>query len=365
MRKVLFTNNYPMKPVREAALRSAYPRHHLWGADALEAKGLQVVYVSGAESRLLRAMTERAHGRLGDLNTQLSVVRQLRRACSLYAANETDLRLLAMLRPVLPGRRLIVLFHHRPTRRQQVWIRNIDVALCLSSLVARTLLSLGLRDHAVRLLHWGPDLDYPLYEPIGPVGGGPIVSAGKSGRDVDTLLRALRALESDSWTPPAYVYSQGLPPDYEHLPRNCAVIPLSPSSQLPLDTTLSKLREASIVAIPLRAQDRGLAGLTELLDALAMAKPVIMTRNPLIDFDIEAEGCGIVVEPGDVEGWTAALRMLSSDSERQAHMGRCGRALVENRYNYRRFSDEIVEVFERRADAGASGVSPSRRAGGP
>jgi hypothetical protein len=37
------------------------------------------------------------------------------------------------------------------------------------------------------------------------------------------------------------------------------------------------------------------------MDAIGMGKPVIMTRHPLIDIDIEAKG-GIWVNPGDVEG---------------------------------------------------------------
>ncbi len=55
---------------------------------------------------------------------------------------------------------------------------------------------------------------------------------------------------------------------------------------------------ASIVAVPVRDPNR-LTGLTEVADALALAKPVIATRSPYFPIDIEAIGCGIWVEPGD------------------------------------------------------------------
>ena len=39
------------------------------------------------------------------------------------------------------------------------------------------------------------------------------------------------------------------------------------------------------------------------MDCLGIGKPVIMTKNPNIDIDIEKEGIGHWVEPGDVEEW--------------------------------------------------------------
>jgi phosphoribosylcarboxyaminoimidazole (NCAIR) mutase len=56
---------------------------------------------------------------------------------------------------------------------------------------------------------------------------------------------------------------------------------------------------ARVIAIPLEKSDVSLAGLTSLVDAMAIGRPVIMTRNPFIDLDIEAQGIGRWVEPGD------------------------------------------------------------------
>ena len=43
------------------------------------------------------------------------------------------------------------------------------------------------------------------------------------------------------------------------------------------------------------------------MDALGMGKPVIITRNLLIDSHVEKEGIGIWVKPGDIDGWKQAI----------------------------------------------------------
>jgi glycosyltransferase involved in cell wall biosynthesis len=323
--------------------------------------------------------------RLGNLDVQLAVVRRLGTASAIYAANEGDLRLLAAVRrggrlplagrlgvPLVGRLRvpLVVLFHHLPSRKQRAWVRGVDMALCMSARVAEALIDLGLPPTRVRLVHWGPDLEFPGYDAVGPVRAGPVVSVGKSGRDTATLLAALRSM-GDSGTPPqALVYafgeseSGGGVPPYDR-PDSCQVVSLPPARQLPLETALAEMRRAAVVAIPLVPQERGLVGLTELLDALALGKPVIMTRTPLVDIDIEAVGCGLFVNPCDVRGWVAALRRLLSDYRTCVRMGQAGRAFVESRQNYQRFCGEVVSVFEEGARISSASRAPCPPAAAP
>ena len=108
----------------------------------------------------------------------------------------------------------------------------------------------------------------------------------------------------------------------------------------------SLYRRARAVAIPLERTSY-LAGLTSLMDALAMGLPVIMTRTPYIDIDLEAEGVGIWVDAGDAHGWRAALEKLRDDPDGAAAMGARGRALVDGGLDSRHFADEIMAVFDR------------------
>ena len=48
-------------------------------------------------------------------------------------------------------------------------------------------------------------------------------------------------------------------------------------------------------------------GLTTLVEAFALGLPVVCTRNPKFEMDIEKEGVGIYVDYNDVEGWKQAI----------------------------------------------------------
>jgi glycosyltransferase involved in cell wall biosynthesis len=69
-----------------------------------------------------------------------------------------------------------------------------------------------------------------------------------------------------------------------------------------------------------------------LKDALAMGKPVVITKSPHIDVDVEAIGCGFTVALGDVDGWTDALEKLRDPAVATA-AGSRGRAWAERHWN--------------------------------
>jgi len=106
------------------------------------------------------------------------------------------------------------------------------------------------------------------------------------------------------------------------------------------DHVLDDIRHAAVFAIPLRAPERPI-GITELDDALALGRPVVMTRSRYIDCDLEAVGCGYWVEEGDVDGWVEALGRLMASPELRVEMGARGRRYAETSWNAGRFAAAI------------------------
>jgi glycosyltransferase involved in cell wall biosynthesis len=104
--------------------------------------------------------------------------------------------------------------------------------------------------------------------------------------------------------------------------------------------TLSDLRSAAVVAVPL-LDPYPLQGLTEIADAVACGKAVIVTRAPYFDFDIEAIGCGWWVERQDVDSWVNAIREAVSDRDRLAEMGERGRAWARAHWNADLFTQGV------------------------
>jgi glycosyltransferase involved in cell wall biosynthesis len=107
---------------------------------------------------------------------------------------------------------------------------------------------------------------------------------------------------------------------------------------------IEAFRYASIFVIPLIRQFDTPVGLTEVNDALALGRPIVMTRSRSLGFDIEAEGLGIWVDPGDVDGLINAITMLRDDESMRREMGVNARSFAERRWNYQRFSADI-DIF--------------------
>ena len=57
-------------------------------------------------------------------------------------------------------------------------------------------------------------------------------------------------------------------------------------------------------------------GLTTLVEAFALGIPVICSRNPNFEIDIDKEGIGITVEYNDVQGWIDAIRYIADHPEK-------------------------------------------------
>jgi len=88
-----------------------------------------------------------------------------------------------------------------------------------------------------------------------------------------------------------------------------------------------------------------LTGLTEAIDALALAKPIVVTRSRYFPFDVEAVGCGIWIEPHDVDGWARAFGRLLADPGMRAAMGAAGRRFAEHEWNYDTFCRGLSELI--------------------
>lgn len=341
--QVLFCNNYSMSGARARWLAGEFPAHHLWGADGLQERGWSVTFVPCEPATRLGRAAQRAGYLYGDPDQEARVWRLAREhpGSICYSANSRTTRLLQALRAAHGWRTPICcIFHHRvPTGRPMRFLLNgIDAVICLNRQAQRTLTSeLGMPAERVAYAPWGPDLRFAGYRHRS-VEDGFILSAGKTNRDLDTLLGALGDVSM-----PARVYAMeardDVPPNVELvLPK---ARPDGRRVQFEFASVLRDVQRASIVAIPLSETNK-LAGLTELNDALALAKPVVMTRSTYLDVDLEAIGCGHWVQRGDREGWKSALERLVTDAAGRQEMGAAGRAFAESHWNYELFGEVVA-----------------------
>ena len=365
MANVCALNNYPLRKMWELAEQGTVPRQHLWGVDGLAAAGHAVAiapFHEPHERQLLDRVSVRSRRLLGHLDQEAYALRRLGAADVLYCADQNGLAGLALARGLLPEVRLISVVHHRVRGaiRRSAAARH-DVLVCLSETLAAELRR-DLHRSRPRIVHlpWGPDLSWPRYRPRGESHG--VVSAGKSNRDLHTLATALRISGA-----PGLVYDLAgqlpEPPNRDvRLVRPGDVAGVDPDApgQYLATKAIEDVAAASVVAVPILDSAR-LTGLTEVADAIALGKPVIVSRSPYFPFDIEAVGCGIWVEPQDANGWACAISGLLSDDRARTEMGIAGRRFAERHWNYERFSQGLGALISRRPEQREPPSTPSAR----
>jgi glycosyltransferase involved in cell wall biosynthesis len=124
-------------------------------------------------------------------------------------------------------------------------------------------------------------------------------------------------------------------------PGNVAI-----ETDIALEQVRERLAGARVVALPVR--DNSYSGATTLLlQAMAMAKPVVVSRTEAI-----AGGYGLedgfncrLVEPGDAEALERAVLELVADAGAAAALGTRARETVERSLSWERYTDALWEVL--------------------
>jgi glycosyltransferase involved in cell wall biosynthesis len=349
MATVCVLNNYPLGKMSLRARAGLVPGQHAWGVDALASEGHVVDFApfhEPVQRNPLDRLSSATRHIVGQLDQELYALRRIRDVDAFYCANQFGLAGLALVRDLLPRTRFVSVVHHpvRNALRRASAARH-DVLICLSEAL-RGELERDLPGRRAQIVHvpWGPDLASPLYHASGEANG--VVSAGKSNRDLATLAAALGKTGANG-----VVYDLGgvlsAPPNQSvRLVRRGDLEGADPDSAggYLAKRVIADVAAASIVAIPVRDPDR-LTGLTEALDALALAKPIVATRSAYFPFDIEAVGCGVWVATADADGWTRALGGLLSDAAARREMGAAGRRFAEREWNYEAFCARLSELI--------------------
>jgi glycosyltransferase involved in cell wall biosynthesis len=346
--KVLFTNNYPMDKALEEWRRGEYPGHHLWGITHLPEFGIDVDILPYEQYTVLNKIGKIL--KLGNyLDQQVRVFLRSSKYDLVYSACQDNTLFLSILRGIGIFRKPIAAVIHHPmdkSRRNDMYVKGHDRLLCLSKSVLRELENeFNIGKEKTCVLDWGVDLAfYDKGKNISTLKSENsfIVSAGKSSRDYNTLAKAFFEIDY-----PLKIYcSARSAPSLSDLPSNISVKYNHPTfNAISYSELLPEYNKAYAVAIPLIETD-SMAGLTSLLDAMAMQKAVIMTKNYRIDLDIEKEGIGIWVDPGDVRGWHHAVTYLLAHPGEANQMGNRGYHLCKSKYNLEKFSSKLASIFK-------------------
>lgn len=204
----------------------------------------------------------------------------------------------------------------------------------------------GLAPHA-KVAHLGWGVELPLY-PRTAYDPKWFLCCGKTRRDFRPLIEAAGLHPA-----PIRIINTGLSPDPSWA-ANIQVLKSTREDNWEAVTFLDLIRThyagcaAALILLEADAEERYAAGFTQLLEAMALGRPVIVTRTGAIaaEIDVEKEGCGLFVPPGDGKALAEAMRTITADPDRAAAMGQAGRRLCERRYDIGRYAADLDALFK-------------------
>lgn len=186
----------------------------------------------------------------------------------------------------------------------------------------------------------------------GPKQKGPVtllfVGTVSERKGVIDLRDALLRLEADGIRPRAVLVGdsrQEGPGVFERVRaayRAAGLLDVEFTGSLPGDEVARRLAGADVFCLPSYWEGFPLA----LLEAMASGCAVVATRVGDIPTILAGGRGGILIDPGDVEGLTSALRRLVDDPEERERLGREARRLVRERYSSERVAERVLELYQ-------------------
>ena len=222
----------------------------------------------------------------------------------------------------------------------RLFYRGMDHMIFFSEkLIQDSLLSKKADPSRMSMVHWGADLAFydSLPQPLQRKG---FISTGKEMRDFRTLIDAF-----NNTGLPLTLYAQkqqeGL---FANIKREENIDLHFGERLMPYELSLL-VAQSCCVCICCQPSNYTV-GLTTVVEAMALGIPILCTRNPQMPMDLEAEGCGIYLEPYDTASWERAIRYIADHPEEAKEMGRKGRLLAEKYYNVEQCGKEVAQLLK-------------------
>jgi glycosyltransferase involved in cell wall biosynthesis len=235
----------------------------------------------------------------------------------------------------------LMLGHHLTTKAKRYIFRLLKpqarinrVILHSSRQLQLAASQLGLPRHKLAFVPYGVDTGF--WRPARAAEESLVVSVGRDHRDFATLSRACGGLPVHVYVGAGSLFSHGARHDQpEAWPDNFEV-----GFALP-----HQLRDwyarASVVVVPL-VQNDFQAGVTVILEAMAMAKPVIVTATAG-QRDVIVDGVtGLLVPPGDAETLCDLVQFLFANERERRRLGANARQAAISHFGMEAYADKLA-----------------------
>jgi len=329
--------------------RGLYPRQHLWGLDGLkEDPSFQVSLIDTGQIKINKLLEKFLNKILfrsqSNIRNELAAIKASRKSDLIYSVSgplglrnffHSNTKLVSWVFQYYRDKRLCL--------RHPYSFKNLtshNGFLCLTHLAQSSFLKFA----ESKFVPWCIDLDFfdglpPKRKPKSNF----FLASGKTGRDYKTLVNSakdtkaeIRIIGPNSQRP-------------KELPDNVNWIETSinpPDQAIDYPTLKEWYAQCSGVCIPLSGDADDTCGYTNMLEGMAMKKPVLMTRSGSLHIDPKSRNFGILIEPKDSQGWANAMNHIKNHPISTRSYGETGRKVVENELTIKRFNQDILQFVK-------------------
>lgn len=229
-------------------------------------------------------------------------------------------------------------------------LRAVDVFICMHKDVSGYTKHYGILPESCEYIPFKPN-NWDLVDSVGVKDGDYVVALGASHRDYRTLLEAVR----DVQMPVKIILPR------ERIKAHNADIGESP---FPLNVQHLEthdgrvgwnqyLAESRMVVIPILADAIQPAGISVYLEAMALGKPVVITRGASTEGILD-ERLAVLVPPANPRALREAIVKVWNDEPLRRHLGAAGKEYARSLGDHKRLVADIRDVIRKKCRAKAS-----------
>ena len=342
---------HPYLEARRKEIESRlYPKHHFWGIDKIEQEDNFISSTIFPESVRIPPVIEKLLNRVlfrGSPGVKAEIA-------SIQAARKADL-IYSVCGPLFLNHRFqrakLVSWVFRPIEPSSSSLLNAYNEKCLRAHSGFLCLTPKAEEFysqfaPSKFIPWCVDMDmFDGLEVNGENEKPFFLANGKTGRDYHTFVKGCIGMDAEV----RIIGPKQEKPD--SLPENVNWIETSedPPDQAVNYPTLKKWYSQCIgVCIPLSGDADDTCGYTNMLEAMAMKKPVLMTKSGSLHIDPETDNFGKNITPKDCIGWKNAMNEILLDQGLARKFGEEGRRLAKSHFTTERFNRDVLEFLMER-----------------
>lgn len=322
------------------------PAHVLYGALQLPENGIELKIMKYGRRRPFSSRVVAA------IYATLSIIRQARHCDAIFSISYRGLELLMILRNLHLFKKPIFVWQHAAFQPASKSISNKVKTWMLGGIEEMFFFNKEIAAEAVKtgkvkrycVIPFGADMEFyaPVLHERKTHGRLRFLSSGLENRDYEMLVKAFANQPVDL---DIYTLSQNGCHNYSQILQNVNVpnihvhILKEYMSAVQLRAVSAEADCIVISTLPLRHIYP--CGLTSIVEAMALAKPIIATYNPWYGIDIEKEGIGFVAKTQ--EDWSNIIQQIIDNPTLLSQMGEKAYQLAQKTYNIQKTGLQISQ----------------------